>query len=257
MTNGTANKMLSRALEHERALLDGAATEIVKTQFGSIVLNTDHLNALSHNFARVDHDVPPGDLLLQLDRVFDEVGVAFRVISIDDKSLVDALAPALQEDNYELSSDLYMALIDAPTRQPGIEAEIVTFDEARPGIEGFWRHMGKSEEGARRLTDRAITYQQCCELAYSAVRIDDAFVSRCVLYRRGATAQIDEITTDPLFEGRGYGTAVINTATDHARKQGCDFIFLLTEADDWPQHLYRRLGFRDIGQTYCFVRNDD
>ena len=76
MTNGTANKMLSRALEHERALLDGAATEIVKTQFGSIVLNTDHLNALSHNFARVDHDVPPVELLLQLDRVFDEVGVA-------------------------------------------------------------------------------------------------------------------------------------------------------------------------------------
>ena len=257
MSDGRPTGMLARALEHERALLDGAATDVLETCFGSIVLNTDHLNALSHNFARVDHDVSAADLLSQVDRVLDEVGVAFRVISIEDRNLVNALAPALKEAGFELSSDLYMALVDTPERQPSIDAEIVAFDQARPGIERFWRYGGKSEAGAQRLTDRAITYQQCCEMAYAAVRIDDAFVSRCVLYQRGETAQIDEVTTDPPFEGRGCATAVISAAANYARKQGCDFIFLLTESDDWPQHLYRRLGFRDIGQTYCFVRGED
>ena len=253
MSSGDVNKMLVRALKHEKVTLNGAATDVLETQFGSIVLNTDHLNALSHNFARVDHDVSAADLLSQLDRVFDEVGIVFRVISIEERNLVDALEPALKEAGFTLSSDLYMALVDTPDRRPSVEAEIVAFDQARPGIERFWRYEGKSEAGARRLTDRALTYQQCCEMAYAAVRTDEALVSRCVVYHREDTAQIDEVTTDPPFQGRGYATSVVSAAADYAQSQGCDFIFLLTEADDWPQHLYRRLGFRDIGRTYCFT----
>ena len=257
MSDDSTEELLVRALKHERALMYGAATDVVETQFGSIVLNTDHLNALSHNFAFVDRRVEPGHLLSETDRVFDGVGIAFRVLSITERSLADALAPALQKAEFKQSSDLLMALLDTPERLPSIEAELVTFEEARPGIEGFWRHTGKSEEGARRLASRATTYKQCCDLTYAAVRKGGALVSRCALYRKGTTAQIDEVTTDLPFEGKGYGTAVVATAAEHARSQSCDLIFLRTDAGEWPQHLYRRLGFRDIGRTYWFERDEN
>ena len=60
MSDASTEELLVRALKHERALIYGAATDVVETHFGSIVLNTDHLNALSHNFAFVDRRVEPG-----------------------------------------------------------------------------------------------------------------------------------------------------------------------------------------------------
>ena len=43
-------------------------------------------------------------------------------------------------------------------------------------------------------------------------------------------------------------------AVDTARAEGCDPIFLLTDAADWPQQLYARLGFSPIGQLYEFLK---
>ena len=37
-------------------------------------------------------------------------------------------------------------------------------------------------------------------------------------------------------------------------REGCDPVFLLTDAADWPQKLYGRLGFSPIGQLYEFLK---
>ncbi len=257
--NGSSapEQMLKRALKHERALSYGAATRVVENEFGSIVLNTDFPSALSHNVVFVDDIVSPEVLLSEVDRVLEGAGIAFRVIAICERKLVDALAPALQEAGFEQSSDLLMVLLDSPKRRPTIQANLTTFEEVRPNIEAAWRRGGISEKGARLLTNRATTYVECCELTYHTVRMEDSFVSRCTLYKRGTSAQIDEVMTDPPWEGRGYATAVISAAVCYAGEQGCNFIFLRTDASDWPQHLYRQLGFHDVGRTFWFERNDD
>jgi hypothetical protein len=38
------------------------------------------------------------------------------------------------------------------------------------------------------------------------------------------------------------------------RAAGCELIFLVAEADDWPRLLYGRLGFVPIGHIHEFLR---
>jgi hypothetical protein len=43
-------------------------------------------------------------------------------------------------------------------------------------------------------------------------------------------------------------------AAEAAAADRCEPIFLLTDASDWPQHLYRMLGFDAIGAVYEFLK---
>ena len=68
-------------------------------------------------------------------------------------------------------------------------------------------------------------------------------------------AEIDDVETHEAYRGRGYATAILQRAIDEARAAGADLVFLVTDADDWPQHLYRRLGFETVATEVVFGRS--
>jgi predicted GNAT family acetyltransferase len=76
----------------------------------------------------------------------------------------------------------------------------------------------------------------------------------CRLYNDGSLAQVDEVGTLEARRGRGHARAAVLAAADAAAAEGRDPIFLLTDAGDWPQELYGRLGFDKIGSVYEFLK---
>ena len=48
------------------------------------------------------------------------------------------------------------------------------------------------------------------------------------------------------------GASAVLAALDSAAD--LDPVFLLTDAEDWPQHLYRRLGFEPAGVEWEFLK---
>jgi ribosomal protein S18 acetylase RimI-like enzyme len=52
--------------------------------------------------------------------------------------------------------------------------------------------------------------------------------------------------------GRGLASALVLQAIERAHTHGAELVFLLADAGDWPQHLYRRLGFTEIGRTTSY-----
>jgi ribosomal protein S18 acetylase RimI-like enzyme len=50
---------------------------------------------------------------------------------------------------------------------------------------------------------------------------------------------------------RGLARAVVSLATARGRDQA-ELVFLCADAHDWPQHLYRRLGYEPIGLLHRF-----
>ncbi len=58
-------------------------------------------------------------------------------------------------------------------------------------------------------------------------------------------------TLEP-FRGRGLSRAVVSAALEAAAPH--DFVFLVADADDWPQDFYRRLGFDQVGIESRFLR---
>lgn len=133
----------------------------------------------------------------------------------------------------------------------------MTFRDVRGRIAQAWRRAFPSggEEGIRQLVDRQVTRERAATVSYFAVRRDGQLVSRCELYQRGPVAQVDAVMTDAGWEGHNFARAVLLGATRSAVAQGCTLVFLRTDSDEWPQHLYRRLGFTDLGRAHVFQRD--
>jgi spore maturation protein CgeE len=76
----------------------------------------------------------------------------------------------------------------------------------------------------------------------------------CRLYVHDGLGQVDEVGTLVARRRRGYARAAVAAAADAAVETGCDSVFMVTDASDWPQELYRSLGFDEIGATYEFLK---
>jgi ribosomal protein S18 acetylase RimI-like enzyme len=55
--------------------------------------------------------------------------------------------------------------------------------------------------------------------------------------------------TDPAHRGQGLASALVIHAANAAHGAGASMVFLVADAEDWVQHIYRRLGFTDLGRT--------
>jgi ribosomal protein S18 acetylase RimI-like enzyme len=91
------------------------------------------------------------------------------------------------------------------------------------------------------------------ETHFYGVLGDGEVVSYADLYLEPPTAQIEDVGTLEEHRGRGYASAVVLRAADEARRAGADLVFLVADAQDWPQQLYRRLGFEPIGHYWKFI----
>jgi ribosomal protein S18 acetylase RimI-like enzyme len=76
----------------------------------------------------------------------------------------------------------------------------------------------------------------------------------CRLYTANGLAQVDEVGTLEARRNQGHASAAVLAAAETAAAEGCDPVFLLTDASDWPQSWYRRLGFSPIGSLYEFLK---
>ena len=89
---------------------------------------------------------------------------------------------------------------------------------------------------------------------YFAVELDGELASYCELYLHEGVAQVEDVNTLEAFRNRGAGRAVVLGAIAEARAAGADLIWLLADADDWPRHLYAKLGFVQVGGAWQFTK---
>jgi ribosomal protein S18 acetylase RimI-like enzyme len=85
--------------------------------------------------------------------------------------------------------------------------------------------------------------------------VDGEPVSFTNLYLDGDTAQVEAVATLEAHRGRGYAKAVVARAVAEAEAAGATWIFLVADAEDWPQEMYRKLGFDGVGYYWRFSRD--
>jgi ribosomal protein S18 acetylase RimI-like enzyme len=86
------------------------------------------------------------------------------------------------------------------------------------------------------------------------VQVDGVPVAWCRLYAGDGIGQVEQVTTHPHHRNRGYARAVVSAAAAASYDRGDELTFLVALADDWPQQLYRRLGFEPVGVLTRFRR---
>jgi GNAT superfamily N-acetyltransferase len=201
-----------------------------------------------------DPEANAADLVAEADEFLS--AVAHRKLVVYDEEVGGRLVPALTARGWNASRLLVMVRRRAADRPPeaGLGAE-VSRERGAAVLAAFRREQpfGWQEEAIRQLAGMDERFTRAWSARDFAAPADQIGCS-CRLYSDGTIAQVDEVGTLEARRGRGYARAAVLAAADAAAAEGCDVVFLLTDASDWPQHMYRKLGFDAIGAVYEFLK---
>lgn len=247
---------MRRIWDFSHQIMRGSATQVIPVSGGFAVLHEQFAGSYEHNCLVIDTALPPALLMSEADRVLGAAGLRHRAIEMAVESLDDSWLEQFRSAGYQVHPTVVMALRRQSARQGSTPVERAPHDDLRSVVATGWRRElpQATEESIRQLVDRRTATARACDVTHHVVRQGGGIVARCDLYRTAPIAQVETVETEPEWRNRGYATAVVLDAVDLAHESACDLIFLFAAADDWPQHLYRRLGFARVGGGYTLQR---
>jgi ribosomal protein S18 acetylase RimI-like enzyme len=196
------------------------------------------------------------ELAAEADRIMAAEGLGHRKVELTDAEAGDRLADGFRKLGWKAECDVIMVA----AREPDAAAvtsivEEVSVDELVPAWTGGWKADPEvlRDDVIQQLIENKRTMRDVVETRFFAARIDGEVASYCELYSDGSTAQIENVLTLERFRNRGLARATVSHARAEAQQGGNDLIFLIADRDDWPKHLYAKLGFDEIGRIWEFV----
>jgi GNAT superfamily N-acetyltransferase len=246
---------LRRIKAHLRRADEEAVDEVVPTRHGAALLTPSLPLVWQLNAIRVeDPDAGPRDLAAEAEEVLGNAGHLKLVVH--DPAQGARLAPRLAADGWNVYRLLVMVRDRPPERpvRPGAGAE-VDRDTGAATLAAFRREQpfGWQETAVEQLAAMDERYARASRARDFAAPPDDPACA-CRLYTANGLAQVDEVGTLEARRNEGHASAAVTAAAETAASEGCDPVFLLTDAGDWPQAWYRRLGFSPIGSVYEFLK---
>ena len=250
-----ASAELAQILRFLRATEEAVCDSVQPTAHGAAMLTPSLPLVWQLNSIHVDDENARVEALV---REAEEVQGAFshRKLVVHDEALGARLAPRLEAMGWNMFRLLVMVQRRPAERRvpPGAGGEI-SRAEGAAALAAFRREQpfGWQEEAVRQLGAMDERYGGALE-AHDFGSPPGEPACACRLYSDGELAQIDEVGTVEARRRRGHASAAVLAASGHAAAAGRRPIFLLTDANDWPQQLYRRLGFDAIGSVHEFLK---
>ena len=246
--------MIERIYRFFRYAEEGVCDEVAQTAHGTALLTPSLPLVWQVNAIRVEE---PGASAKKLAAEADEIQAALghRKCVVNDEELGARLAPGFEELGWNVFRVLIMLRQRpaAPTPQPA--ASEVSRTVGAAALAAFRREQpfGWQNEAVRQLAEMDERYDRVLAARSFASPPQDPACA-CRLYVHDGLGQVDEVGTLVARRRRGHARAAVAAAADAATVNGCESVFLVTDASDWPQELYRSLGFDEIGATYEFLK---
>ena len=244
---------LAQILHFLRRTEEAVCDKVLPTPHGAAMLTPSLPLVWQLNAIHVDDpETDAGALMREADEI--QHGLAHRKLVVHDQRLGERLAPLLELEGWNVFRLLVMVQRRAPERGGPAAAEVERAVGAA-ALAAFRREQpfGWQAAAVRQLAAMDERYGSVLETHDFASPPDDPACA-CRLYMGAQLAQVDEVGTVEARRRRVHASAAVLAASEHARMAGRAQVFLLTDASDWPQHLYRRLGFEEIGVVHEFLK---
>lgn len=249
---------LARAVAFEEMLRERCVERVEALPYGHAVLTPSLPKVWDLNNVRVEREdgVTAQELVADADRLLGEAGLAHRRVAVLDEALGDELAPEFRSLGWRADRFVYMVRRRPPEREAGLtRVEEVPWEALETIREAIVREepWGHDDEVVRQVHAAAVRAARAGDARHFAVVADGEVVAAADLYSDGATAQVEDVATLPAHRGHGHATAVVLRAVAEADRAGHDLVFLIADDNDWPKHLYSRLGFDEVGRKWTFL----
>ena len=246
-----------RAITFVRSVDERAAEQVIPFRWGRALINR-RLNLVHDlNYLIADRldgaDAPL--LAAEADRIQGGAGISHRRVNVDDQAMADRMAPGFVSADYQPEHFVVMERrrsSDRPVDTSGVRE--VDWTQLRPARELELRQQPWATKPglvSQILAKHELTASRV-KTRYFGALVDGGVVSSCELRAEGDVAQIETVETLERYRRRGLSRAVVSAALEAASAYG--FVFLVADANDWPQEFYSRLGFEQVGIESRFLR---
>jgi ribosomal protein S18 acetylase RimI-like enzyme len=253
---------LDAALRFLARIDDAVAGELVPLGWGTGVFDRRRPLVWDANYVRAERtaELEAAYLAGLAEPLFAERGIRHRMVVLPDEREGKRLAPAFDALGWLPRHEVVMVSRSQPAapKHPVEEASVAEVGKARREVE-LAEPPGDADPAILpslldQLRSRDDLVAEVVDERRFAVLVDGEPVAFCELYSHDGIGQVELVTTRPEHRNRGYGRAIVSAAAAASRDQGNQLTFLVALADDWPQQLYRRLGFEPAGLIHRFRR---
>jgi ribosomal protein S18 acetylase RimI-like enzyme len=249
---------MARITAFRRRVLERTSTRTEPFEWGVAFFNDDFAVCYDANLVWVERSLRGVDvttLASEIDRAMG--GSRHRNAEVVHDADGTRVALGLAEHGYTGDHALVMAHRREPDREPDRSAaEELDHATIRPFlIETNLRGpSGRAPGVAEALADQRRVLVDGAGCRFFAQRIDGRVAGACELFVVDGVAQVESVSTLEEFRGLGVARNVVLRAVREARDAGAEIVFLLADLNDWPQRLYGRLGFDEVGRGWSFTR---
>ena len=256
---------LACALELDRRVLLRAGTQARRIPGGWVITHYELPNVHSLNLvileAPVAAELDAPALAALGERWLGDFG--HRFVRLDDGEAGERLAPQLVADGWIRSRTVFMSLRTDPRaalRDP--RARLVSEPELDALMRANFEHYDYGPDASptlvQQLVDAQVAMRRGTESLLFGGGENGGLQSMTTLYLdpdvEGArVAMVEQVATLPGYRERGLAQAVVSAAIAAAGEWGAQLITVPADADDWPQLLYRKLGFEPVGIAVAFT----
>jgi len=196
----------------------------------------------------------PRELARAAERIRRDVGLGHRMVIVLDEAEGRRLARGFGRLGWDLERHLVMALrrqVDRPP--PDVEIRSMPFEQLDGARAEFLRGepWGRPEVVSQVLRRDRLLAGAVQDQAFTAV-VENRPAAFCRLMSDGVVGQVEDVATLPAHRGRGLARAVVGAAIEASSAAGHRLTFLTADAADWPQALYRKIGFDDLTLVHRF-----
>jgi ribosomal protein S18 acetylase RimI-like enzyme len=232
------------------------AERLEPTPYGQVVVNERLRKVHDLNFLRAEHpgSATVAELAAEAERIQGAAGVDHRRVDFRDQA--EDRAPEFLSLGWERQRFLLMAHRRAADPSGEIEVREVDEEALRPlWAEAIRREPhGKDEDLVEQILEHRRLVTEAVPTRLFAVAAGSRLVAHAELYCWEGTGQVENVVTLEEFRNRGFARALVSHAVAQSRAAGNDFTFLVSDADDWPQQLYGKLGFEAVGRYARFLK---
>jgi GNAT superfamily N-acetyltransferase len=248
---------LARAQEFQRETLELVVERVMPIDEGWVVRERSVPLVWSANHVAIARSVTFAEALALADEHLGDL--PYRQLMIEHEPTGRRLQRSFAEEKWEVDRELVMELTDPPDREVDLSAVIEPDEEPVLGLVRRWIGEDESIELTPSGLDQVVEFTRLTSRARDARLLGvpgehGTLAGITMLYSDGRVAQVEDVYVVPEARGRGYGHALVASAAQLARDMGHEVVFIVADADDWPQQLYRRVGFVPVGRTWALHR---
>lgn len=246
-----------RAIDFQRATLELVTERMAAIPEGWVVREPGLPLVWSANHVRISRPVTFAEALRAAENHLAQL--PYRQLMVEHEPTGRRLERSFAERRWEVDREVVMQLLREPDRDVDLGRVAEVDEEPVMGLMRRWIGEDESIEVTPSGLDQVVEFTRREARArdarmFGAYGRHGSLAAITMLYSDGVVAAVEAVYTVPEERGRGHARALVTKAVEIARATGHELVFIVADADDWPQRLYRRIGFEPIGRTWALHR---